>query len=284
MLLAALALSGLFNDHMVLQRGRANALWGSDRPQQAITLTVEGAKDTPAPVRVTTGADGRWQLACPELPIGGPYRLHLKGTTERVIDDVLVGDVWLASGQSNMEFPLSRANDADKEIAAAKWPALRFAKIPQTVARTPQPDIQTSWQVTAPDSAGAFTAVGYFFARELHQRTGVPIGIIDSTWGGTRVEAWASHEGLRASMPELDDTLARLTAADPQLPRIRAEYEAKVAVWAKQNFPQDTGNAGEARGWARPDCDDHSWRMMPLPNAWQGQGFAHCFGTGGIAA
>ena len=102
----------------VLQRGRANAVWGTAHPRQVITLTVEGTKNAPAPVQVTTGADGRWQLACPELPVGGPYRLHLKGTGERVIDDVLVGDVWLASGQSNMEFPLSRANEADKEIAA----------------------------------------------------------------------------------------------------------------------------------------------------------------------
>lgn len=272
MLLAVLALGGLFNDHMVLQRGRANALWGSDQPRQVITLTVDGAKNIIAPVQATTGADGKWPLACSELPVGGPYRLHLKGTAERVIEDVLVGDVWLASGQSNMEFPLSRASHADHEIAAAQWPAIRFAKIPQTVAQTPQSDIPTAWQVTSPASAGSFTAVGYFFARELHERTGVPIGIIDSTWGGTRVEAWTSLEALRPVMPEVDNLLARIAAANPQLPRIRAEYDAKVAVWMKQNFPQDTGNAGEPLGWARPDCDDHSWRTMSLPNSWQSQG------------
>ena len=273
MLLAALTLSGLFTDHMVLQRGRANALWGSDQPKQVITLTVEGAKKSPAMVRVTVNADGTWRLACPELPAGGPYRLHLKGSTERVIDDVLVGDVWLASGQSNMEFPLSRANQADREISAAQFPSIRVAKIPQTLARTPQTDIVTAWQVTTPANAGSFTAVGYFFARELHQHTGVPIGIIDSTWGGTRVEAWASREGLRAAMPELDATLDRIAASDPELPRIRAEYEAQVALWAKTNFPQDTGNVGKTRGWAEPNFDDHAWRTMSVPNAWQTQGF-----------
>ncbi len=273
MLLAALTLGGLFTDHMVLQRGRANAVWGSDQPQQIITLTVEGAKKTPAPVQITVSADGTWQLACPELPTGGPYRLHIKGSSERVIDDVLVGDVWLASGQSNMEFPLARANQSDQEIATAQFPSIRVAKIPQTTARTPQANPTTEWQITTPAHAGSFTAVGYFFARELHQHTGIPIGIIDSTWGGTRVEAWASHEGLRAAMPELDDTLARIAAADPDLPRITADYQAKVSAWALTNFPQDTGNLGEAKGWAKLECDTHAWRTMAVPNAWQAQGF-----------
>ena len=273
MLLAALTLSGLFTDHMVLQRGRANALWGSDQPQQVITVTVDGAKKNPAPVQVTVGADGKWQLSCPELPAGGPYRIHVKGTTEQVIEDVLVGDVWLASGQSNMEFPLSRANQADREIAAANWPAIRVAKIPLTTSRVPRTDVATNWQVATPANAGSFTAVGYLFARELHQKAGVPIGIIDSTWGGTRVEAWTSQEGLRAVMPELDATLARIAAADPDLPRIRAEYDAKVAVWAKASFPQDSGNVGKTRGWAEPNFDDRAWRTMSVPNAWQTQGF-----------
>lgn len=272
MLLAALTLSGLFTDHMVLQRGRANAVWGADQPRQVITLTVEGVKKPLPPVQVTVDADGNWMLACPELPAGGPYRLRVKGTTEQVIDDVLVGDVWLASGQSNMELPLARVNQADREIATAQFPAIRVAKIPLITARTPLTDVTTEWQVANPTNASSFTAVGYFFARELHQKTGIPIGIIDSTWGGTRVEAWASREGLRAAMPELDATLTRLAAADPELPRIRAEYAAKLAVWSKDNFPQDTENLGAARGWQNPDFDDRAWRTMSVPNSWQAQG------------
>jgi len=97
-MLAVILLSGLFSDHMVLQRGRSNPLWGTDQPRQVITLTVEGAKPAPAPVQVSAAADGTWKIVCPELPAGGPYRLHLSGSSERVINDVLSGDVWLASG------------------------------------------------------------------------------------------------------------------------------------------------------------------------------------------
>ncbi len=272
MILALLTLSGLFSDHAVLQRGRANPVWGSDQPRQVVTLSVEGAKLPPVKVQTTAGPDGAWQLTCPELPAGGPYRLHLSGSTEQVIDDIMVGDVWIASGQSNMEFPLARARDADREITSANWPAIRVAKIPLATARTPQAGVSTAWNVCTPDTAGNFTAVGYFFARELTQHTGVPIGIIDSTWGGTRVEAWTSRDGLRPVWPGVDAELDGIAAHEADLPAIKAAYQARLAVWEKASFPADTGNEGEPRGWARPGFDDHAWRSMPLPNTVQGRG------------
>lgn len=269
----ALILCGLFSDHLVLQRGRENPIWGQDNPAQVVTLTIEGVQ-TPqlAPVKVVTDSEGKWKLLCPELPSGGPYRLHVTGSTEKVIDDVLVGDVWVASGQSNMEFQLSRAKEADKEIRSASYAQIRFAKIPQTTALAPADSVSTSWNVCEPDHAPNFSAVAYFFAREVFERTHVPIGVIDSTWGGTPIEAWTSREGLRASMPEVDTTLARLAVNGPEIQRIRADYQTRQAAWEKTAFPQDTGNTGETAGWAKAAWDDSSWRSIQLPATVQSQG------------
>src|SRR5689334_19407192 len=118
-MIAALLLAPLFSDHMVLQRGQSNPIWGWDRPQQVVTLTVEGARPSPPLIRVTTAADGSWRLICPQLPAGGPYRLHIEGSEKRTLDDVLVGEVWLASGQSNMEWKLPMSDGGPKEITAA---------------------------------------------------------------------------------------------------------------------------------------------------------------------
>lgn len=275
MFFAALTLGGLFSDHMVLQRERQNPIWGSDTPEQVVTLTVEGAPTPVQTVQVTVGADGTWRLEVPELPVGGPYRLRIQGSEEKVIHDVLVGDVWVASGQSNMEWPLSRARDADREIAAARYPAIRVTKIPLQTARTPQTDVVTEWRPASPETAASFTAVGYFFAREIHQTQNVPVGIIDTTWGGTRIEPWISREALRAVWPGVEEQLARIAAADPDLPRIRAEHQKRLLAWERTVFPQDTGNEGLARGWARPDFDDGAWQTITLPNTFQSTGFAN---------
>jgi sialate O-acetylesterase len=268
-----LLLFSLFSDHMVLQRGQENPIWGHDRPQQAITLTVEGVNPAPAAVHATAGTDGAWRLNCPVLPAGGPYRLRIRGSSEKVIDDVLVGDVWLASGQSNMEFPLERARGAAAEIAAANFPTIRSAKIRQTTAQSPQANVETSWQVCSPATASSFTAVGYYFAREVQKHTGVPIGIIDSTWGGTRVEAWTSREALRPVMPTMDDELGRLVTSEAELAKLRADYAAQLHVWEQKSFPQDTGIDAKASAWVQPDFDDHGWRTMTLPGSVQGHGF-----------
>jgi sialate O-acetylesterase len=269
----ALILCGLFTDHSVLQRGQQNPVWGEDRPAQVVTLTIEDlASRHFAPVQTVTDANGKWRLLCPELPVGGPYRLHISGSTERVLEDVLVGDVWVASGQSNMEFQLSRAQNADVEISNAKYSEIRFAKIPRTTSVAPMDTVTTSWEVCAPQQAPQFSAVAYFFAREIFEKTHVPIGIIDSTWGGTPVEAWTSREGLRPVMAGVDGVLDRLASNGPEMKQIRSEYQAKLQAWQLTAFPQDTENTGEKAGWAKPTWDDASWKRIKLPATVQSQG------------
>jgi sialate O-acetylesterase len=270
----ALLLGGLFTDHMVLQQGRPNPVWGEDLPRQTITLVVEGPGAPAQTVETTTDAQGTWRLWCPELPVGGPYRIRVRGSAERVIDDVLAGEVWIASGQSNMEWTLAKSRDAAAEIAAATWPAIRVAKIPRRFSLQEETTVETAWKPCTPADAGTFTAIGYFFARDLHRRLGVPVGIIDATWGGTCVEAWTSREALGPVMPDLPERLKLLDPNTPDAERLRAEYRERQLAWERSAFPQDEGNRGEAAGWAAPAWDDAAWRTMVLPAIWQERGLA----------
>lgn len=274
MILAALSLHGLFTDHMVLQRGRANPVWGSDAPRQEIVCTVESAQQQRlVEIRTTVGADGQWRVECPELAVGGPYRLRLKGTTEVIVEDVLVGDVWVASGQSNMEWPLARTKGSEGDVAKADLPTLRVVKVARRASSNPEADVSTQWAVSSPAVAANFSAVGFYFAREIQQRTHVPIGIIDSSWGGTRVEAWVSQEALRPVWPGVSEELKSLTDSSEKRTQVLAEYREKSLAWERKVFPIDTGDEGSANGWAGLGFDDTAWRAMTLPAVMQTQGF-----------
>jgi len=256
---------------MVLQRGITNPLWGWELPQQALSLRVEGGAH---PIEVTgrAGADGRFRLPCPELAAGGPYRLVLRGSGEVVVEDVVVGEVWLASGQSNMEWPLATSDGAAEILKLPREPRVRTFKVPRRFAEVPELELEGSWKCAEPRTVGAFSAIGYFFARELVERLDVPVGIIDATWGGTRVEAWMSPAAARASIPGFDELMARREAERPELPRLRAEYRARLADWERRSFPADPGNRGVELGWHRPDFDDTAFRTMSLPGFWQSEG------------
>ncbi|HEU4579704.1 MAG TPA: sialate O-acetylesterase [Polyangiaceae bacterium] len=282
---AGLRLAALFSDHMVLQRERPTKLWGWDEPGQRLTarLRAAGARSSGVPraaggelCAVSTLADdqGRFLLRLPALPAGGPYELFVEGSRGLTLHDVWIGEVWLASGQSNMEWKLGSALDAEREVEQADWPQIRLFKVDACAAREPQPDVSGQWLVAAPENAADFSAVGYFFARELHQARGVAVGIIDSTWGGTCIEAWASLEALAPVLPELPAQLAELAEQLRELPRLQREYERAFAGWQREHLPGDESNQGLARGWARPDFDDRAWPQMPLPNYWQTRGLS----------
>jgi len=271
--MSELTLAALFTDEMVLQRGRPNPIWGFDRPGQIVTLTVEGPATTLAPASATTSPEGSFRLTCPELPAGGPYRLRVRGSRELVIENVLVGEVWLASGQSNMEWKVAQAADASREIAEAKWPEIRMFTVGRQVGREPLRLATGGWRASHPDTVHDFSAVGYFFARELYRELKVPIGIIDASWGGTRVEAWTSLPALKGVM-DVDRELEAWSLSDDAVAPIKRQYDAALAAWERENLPADVGNLGERQGWSAADHDDGKWPSMRLPGAWQGRGMA----------
>ncbi|HVK52377.1 MAG TPA: sialate O-acetylesterase, partial [Pseudoxanthomonas sp.] len=196
---------------MVLQRDQAIRVWGTARAGESVRVSLDGKQ-----ANATAAADGRWMLQLPAHAAGGPYVLEVRGHdgTQR-IQDVLIGDVWLASGQSNMEWPLAQTAHAQAEIAAATDPAIRHFKVPKSWAGQPQAQLVGGhWVPASPQAAGEFSAVAHLFARELHARTGVPIGIIDSTWGGSRIEPWMDAASLHLDAAALAHKMDQVRADD----------------------------------------------------------------------
>ncbi|MGN6553147.1 MAG: sialate O-acetylesterase [Verrucomicrobiota bacterium] len=199
---AEVRLPSIFSDHVVLQRDQALPVWGWADPGEQVTVTFGVAKAV-----VTTGKNGRWavQLA-PQPASSDPLTLTVSGRNTIVVQDVLLGDVWLCSGQSNMEFGLGGCN-AKEDIEAAQFPTLRRIKFNHVTAEKPADQIPGRWEICTPQSAPGFTAVGFYFARRIQKETGVPIGLIDDNWGGTRIEPWIPPSGF-----EMEDSLAGIVA------------------------------------------------------------------------
>ncbi|HOS43147.1 MAG TPA: sialate O-acetylesterase, partial [Armatimonadota bacterium] len=195
--LAEVRLPTLFSDGMVLQRNAPVPVWGWAAPGEAVTITLDQQQ-----VTATTDAAGAWKTTLKPMKAGGPFAMTVAGKNTLTIKDVLIGEVWVCSGQSNMEWTVNRAANAQQEMAAAAYPQMRMFTVAKQVADVPRAECAGRWAVCTPQAAGAFSAVGYFYARALHEKLQVPIGMIHTSWGGTIAEAWTSREALAAS-PEL---------------------------------------------------------------------------------
>ena len=255
----AVELPRMFTDGMVLQRGQPLPVWGHAAPGATVKVTFDGdAASTVA------DANGDWRVLLPARAAGGPLRMRIDdGIASVELKDVLVGDVWLASGQSNMEWPLAQTDGADAAIAAANDPLVRHFKIPKSWSSTPQWQLQGGeWVSASPASVGQFSAAAYYFAIELRKSTGVPIGIIDSTWGGSRIETWMDARTL--GMDPADSIAAESTArADDE--RATAEARRRLAQWP-------AGRADD-NGWQAPGLDTSTWASIKVPGIWESQGW-----------
>lgn len=211
---AAVKLPSIIGDNMVLQRDQPLPIWGWDSPGAKVTVTLGDAQAS-----ATADADGKWQVELPAQQAGGPHEITIAGSDTVTLKNVLIGEVWLCSGQSNMEWPVSASNNPQEEIAAGDHPRIRHIKIPHTPAEKPQTNVPSQgWQVASPETVANFTAVGYFFARALQQELDVPIGLIGSNWGGTRIEPWTPPEGF-AQVSELKwftDNIAKFPEKNDQ--------------------------------------------------------------------
>jgi Domain of unknown function (DUF303). len=253
---AEIALGALFTDGVVLQREKPIPVWGRANPKQKIAVTFGDHT-----VQTTAGADGRWIIYLDAVPASNdPAEIVVAAANESVvIRDVLVGEVWLASGQSNMEWPISHVRDDEKKIAAVELPHLRHVKIDRTVAGTPADSVKTSgWQKASPDTVPGFTAVGYFFARELHRRLRVPIGIINSSSGGTPIESWMSDTSRRAtSLGAVIETRWQAAKAEWTPERI-ARYPADLEAWQKAEAEARATKTKNPLPWPPPPATDDS--------------------------
>lgn len=190
---AEVKLPNVFSDSMVLQQGQENKVWGRDTAGQSVTLTIADKQ-----VKATADADGNWEAKLPPLPVGGPLTLTVAGSSTKTINDILIGEVWICSGQSNMQWSVAASNDADLEKLAANFPKIRMINFPQVGTQESQWSHEDrKWQVCTPDTVSGFSAVGYFFARQIHETTGVPVGMINNAWGGSACEAWVNRDVLK---------------------------------------------------------------------------------------
>jgi sialate O-acetylesterase len=225
---ADIVLPAIFADHLVLQQGRELPLWGWADPDERVEVSFKGAT-----VSATADAGGRWKVTLPAQGIdavGG--ELVFAGKNRVTLKDVVVGEVWLCSGQSNMEWPVEKAQNAAEEVAAANFPAIRQFLVKKTIAELPAQSVDGRWAVCSPETLGKFTAVGYFFARDVHRRLGVPVGLIHSSWGGTPIESWMSEAKLKSdpAYATVFDRRAKLIA---DFPAEQAKYNEELAAWEK---------------------------------------------------
>lgn len=264
-LVAAVSTPQVFSDHMVVQRECGFKVWGWGDPGEAVSVS---ASWSPKPVSTVVRPDGGWQVVIRTPKAGGPYTLVIRGNKVIEIQDVLVGEVWFCSGQSNMEWPLGRipgltpVDNCDEEVAKAKFPQIRQFLVQKARSRAPQESCSGRWMVCSPATAGSFSAAAYFFGRELHKVLRVPIGLINSTWGGTEIERWTPTHDLM-EIPGIDKKIAEQEANIRNLPERVREWEAKVRSL-------EPG----LNDWMSPAFDDSAWNRLRVLGKWAGTSLA----------
>lgn len=225
---ADVKLPAIFSSHGVLQREMPIPVWGWADPGEEVKVQLGDQ----AAVSAKAGADGKWQVKLAATPAGGPFALKVSGKNEVVLDDILIGEVWLCSGQSNMEMAVGGSQNFEQEKAdAANFPMIRHFKVAKDPQPLPVDDCKGAWAVCTPETVGGFTAAGYFMAKTLEPELKVPIGLLNSSWGGTKIEPWVAPEGF-AMVPSLSDVHQRVLQAMPSNPAYKELFTSYLSDWA----------------------------------------------------
>ena len=257
-LTAQVKLSPIFNSNMVLQQGMEIPVWGWASPGEKITVTLEKAVAS-----ARTDKAGKWTLKLPAMNYGGPFKMTIKGKTLQTLENIMIGEVWVCSGQSNMEFNLLTAKNGEAEIAASNYPDIRLFTVKRRISQTPQDQLEEGeWLKCSPASTPRFSAVAYFFGRELNQKLKVPIGLINTSWGGTIAETWTSDATISKN-PDFINQMAQLKKInlDDYAKTIEKEVRDRVGEFSTV----DMGMKGDQPIWAASDFNDSAWKSMNLP-------------------
>jgi sialate O-acetylesterase len=266
--------AALFRDHAVLQQGMEIPVWGTAEEGEKVAVTLGDRTVS------TEARQGRWSVRLPAIKAGGPYTLTIQGRNRVVVSDVLIGEVWLCGGQSNMERqlgprpPQKPLLNWENEAASANFPQIREFAVPQKFSAQPQQEVGGQWSVCTPTNVINFSAVGFFFGRALHEARHVPIGLIHSSYGGTPAEAWMSAEGL-APLHDFDAALQLLHRYEADPAGAQAEYERVLTAWFEAN---DVGTRATP-AWSVASLDTAEWRTMRLPTLWEDAGLPNFDGV-----
>lgn len=260
-----LALPRLISDGMVLQREQSVKIWGWAEPNSTVYVGFLGEE-----YAVSAGTDGSWEIELPPLNAGGPYQMEIRsGSEAKLIQDILIGDVWLAGGQSNMELPMYRVETMfSDEIAVSTNPYIREFRVPQHFDfKEPQTDVQGgAWVSASPETVPHFSAVGYFFAKALYQEYGVPIGLISTAIGGTPVQAWMSRDALAGFPAYLDE--AEQCAVDGYVESVQAKEQQALDEWHHKLNEADLGLRSSPHWYSQAYLGDNVWRTLKIPCKW----------------
>lgn len=280
LILTALSLSAkiklptLVGDHMVLQRDKPIRVWGFAKPAEMIHISFAGNG-----YNAKADARGTWHTNLSALKAGGPYQMILTGENTVTLNDILIGDVWICSGQSNMEFPLSIANNANEEVKKANYTNIRLYNVDKGIALTPRKESWGNWAVCNSESVKNFPAVGYFFARDVQQKINIPIGLINASWGGTVIESWISKEGL-ANEATFGDKAKQVATFDTV--SYNKEHRHLHREWVKNFNNQDAGIADGKYTWAYNKLNTMDWKLIRLPTIWEFTGYSDLWEMDGI--
>jgi len=253
--LANVKLPTILSDHMVLQRQMPLPIWGWADPGEKVTVTIDAQTHT-----TKADQEGNWRVILEPLTVGKPRTLVVAGKNRLQVKDILAGEVWLCSGQSNMQFDVNPSFNSDLAVASAKYPDIRLLTVNTPASQTPTRNVDGRWQRCTPETVGSFSAVGYYFGRQLYQILGVPIGLIDNAWGGSSCEAWIRRDRLEGN-PLYQPLMTRWkkTEAEFNVAAERAKYEQRLEGWKKKAAAaKEAGKAPPRRPrWSNPLANQH---------------------------
>lgn len=271
-LYADVKLARIFSSNMVLQQGRANPIWGWAEKGEKIVVTIAEKS-----VNVKAGSDGKWKAVLPILDYGGPYTVTVKGKNIIELTNVLIGEVWVCSGQSNMGWQLKLCNNGAKEVADAVYPNIRIFTVPKKISQFPLDDLESGeWEECSPQSIRYFSGVAYFFGRNIHQKLNVPVGLIHSSRGGTLAESWMSAESLEED-PDFKEDVAALRMAD--FNKIINERKSKVMGQFSGVLPMDSACENCLSSFSTVDYDDSKWADILVNKRWEANGYTNIDGV-----
>jgi sialate O-acetylesterase len=257
---------------MVLQREIEIPIWGWASPGERINISIGDEK-----IRTQAYISGKWFVKLPAMEAGGPFDMIIDGKNEIKFDNVMIGDVWVCSGQSNMEWPVSGSYNAEKEIASANYPSIRLFTVPNKISKEPLNNTDsTKWLICNPENIGPFSAVGYFFGRQLSLDLNVPIGLINTTWGGTEAESWTSAQSIEQD-PDFNKELIELQNLD--IDKTEDQLKEEFKEWHQAFVEIDKGYENGVYLWASVNTDYTDWQFMELPAFWEDHGLQELDGV-----
>ncbi len=266
-------LPSIFSNNMVLQQNEPIPIWGKATPEGKVTVLLNKTKRG-----TTANEDSTWSLELPAMEVGGPHKLQIVGKDTITFENVMVGEVWVCSGQSNMQWQVAQSQYAEREIAEATYPDIRLFTVERTTSINPQEDVQAdAWEVCSPETVPTFSAVAYFFGRHLLEELQIPIGLIHSSWGGTVAEAWTAPDFL-GQMEDFAPALLQLQSTAQSEEKARSAYEQQLQEW-QEAVDSLVAATQSGPNWQSAQVNDSSWQQMTLPVLWESAGLANLDGV-----